>query len=623
MSEPALDRLSSLEDEEEAKKEIELIIGKGRDQLKQDAKTFEPKKSGIFLPILLNISLLLIAALVLFGAWLLFQAAQEGYTLQSTAREFQGTDIISALLAEAESALEQKIREIQAIESELQEIERQLEALGMTDLVERQRLLDRRVELEQRLDQATAERSTLENQISVQTRNLEQARTGAPVSAQSNELQALQEQQQFRIIYDSRIDQGFRNLSAIIGTAQWELALTIIEDIKAFISTFTSEPSGVFLQNRGALDLQSLETIEIAVLAAQDNWEPIEEIEEEALSGDPEEAARLLARINQQNSQITRLEELLSNQMGSSRELDQQISDLTRELNNLQEINRVSNERLNAILNSFNTQAFGEVTGGGTVNVGAPDLQFDTLPRRIEQLQTVIIENQQSQQALTAEIQKLENLQQSFATQSSIIRQASQEATRESLRSGLNQMLEIFAGTPNQNQTIFPDFDILMRTLVENLIEIEVSRVRAEAEDRILAAVLASSTRIADEQLRLLAQSSTRDQDTVQLLDNLIREIDDVANTAVQGRDNRNTARAVGPVISVARPNLTVRRASLFELARVRRVYISRILPNGDRIPIADAEIIATTGDDLILRVIDTIAPTIYPERNDLVFVEL
>jgi hypothetical protein len=162
-----------------------------------------------------------------------------------------------------------------------------------------------------------------------------------------------------------------------------------------------------------------------------------------------------------------------------------------------------------------------------------------------------------------------------------------------------------------------------MRTLVENLIEIEVSRVRAEAEDRILAAVLASSTRIADEQLRLLSQSTTRDQDTIQLLDNLIREIDDVANLAVQSRDNRNTARALGTVISVSRPNLTIRRAALFELSRVRRVFISRILPNGDRIPIADAEIIAITGDDLILRVLDTIAPTIYPERNDLVFVEM
>jgi cell division protein FtsB len=131
MSEPAIENSQSTEDE--VRNEIDLIIVKGREKLKSDARTFQPKKKGYLLPALLNVILLVTALIIIFGSWRLFEAAQQNYALQSVTRQGTGADIISALLAEAETALEQKTREILAIQAEIASIEAQLESLGLSD----------------------------------------------------------------------------------------------------------------------------------------------------------------------------------------------------------------------------------------------------------------------------------------------------------------------------------------------------------------------------------------------------------------------------------------------------------------------------------------------------------
>jgi hypothetical protein len=152
---------------------------------------------------------------------------------------------------------------------------------------------------------------------------------------------------------------------------------------------------------------------------------------------------------------------------------------------------------------------------------------------------------------------------------------------------------------------------------------VETARVKAMAQDELLAFMTTTQGKIADEQVRLLARASNAKEDTTALMTSLIKEIDNVTNSTLKDRNGKVVPKALGSVISVASPNVTVRKVSRFETFKVKRVYISRILATGDRIPIADAEIVATSGEDIILRVTSTIAPTIYPERNDLVFVEM
>ncbi|NCN05971.1 MAG: hypothetical protein GW949_10115 [Spirochaetales bacterium] len=596
MAEPSIDTIAGADDEDQARREIELLVDSERTNLKNTNSSFSPLKKGTAFPLILNGSLALVMVVLVLVLWGFFASAQEGYTLHSSDRLAVGEDIVSALLAEAQSSLDQKNKEIAAIEAELESIESQLLALDLEEVIERKRLLDRKSELEQNLYLAIAERDQIKNQITVQTRNLEQVRTGVAASETPSELQALGEQNQLSQIYDNRVDLGLRQIGAQVGLSNWEEALGNLENIRTFIQDFVQNPKGEFLRSRADSDLGVVATLEATVLAAQNGWEPSEE-KEVVLEypGDPEEVARLVARVNQQNAQIA----------------------------NLETINAVATERLNRILESFSSVAFGEVSDSEVPGVGVSSIEssFDSLPRRIEQLQTVIIASQESQARLATEVGKLQTLQESYDTESTRIRSLSNGSDREEIRSGFNELLDVFDSSPGAAD-VFPDLTIILRTVVENLIEIEVNRVRAEAEDEILAAVLASSAKIADEQIRLLATSGSANQDSMELLDNLIREIDGVAKETIAGRDNRDVSRALGTVISVSAPNITVRRASIFETGRVRRVFISRILANGDRIPIADAEIIATTGDDLVLRVSSTIAPTIYPEKNDLVFVE-
>lgn len=168
----------------------------------------------------------------------------------------------------------------------------------------------------------------------------------------------------------------------------------------------------------------------------------------------------------------------------------------------------------------------------------------------------------------------------------------------------------------------FPDISILMRTAVESLIAQEAQRAAALAEEQLLTEMMVTSERIAEEQVRLLARGSSI-TDSMELLDSLIREIDTIAQTARDERQDSRAPRPMGTVVEARRDGvITVRRALEFPVRSVRRLYFSRVLPNGDRVPIGEGEIVASAGENMVLRVVSTIAPTIFPEVNDVVYVE-
>ena len=200
------------------------------------------------------------------------------------------------------------------------------------------------------------------------------------------------------------------------------------------------------------------------------------------------------------------------------------------------------------------------------------------------------------------------------------VRRGVTTGTRTALYEAFEQLLSPFDA--QRSSEFFPDLSVLTRALVESLIQVEAERAAATAEEQILLEMMISSERIADEQVRMLARGSSV-TDSMALLDSLIREIDSVAQSARDERQDVRFPRPMGTVVDVRRDGIvTVRRALDFAAASVRRLYFSRVLPNGDRVPIGEGEIIATSGENVVLRVVNTIAPTIFPEINDVVYVE-
>lgn len=201
------------------------------------------------------------------------------------------------------------------------------------------------------------------------------------------------------------------------------------------------------------------------------------------------------------------------------------------------------------------------------------------------------------------------------------VRRGVQSDEREVVLGAYNELLGSFEAPIADD--VLPDMEAMIRSTVEVLVALERARAQAEAEDRLLAEMLSTTERIAEEQVRLLATASSANDDTMELLDSLISEIDQVATEARADRESIDFARVLG-TITEARGDgtMVVRQVADLETFAVRRVYVSRQLPNGDRFPIADAEIIATAGDSVVIRITSTIAPTIRPSRNDLVYVE-
>ncbi|MEI8093278.1 MAG: hypothetical protein WCG80_03635 [Spirochaetales bacterium] len=263
----------------------------------------------------------------------------------------------------------------------------------------------------------------------------------------------------------------------------------------------------------------------------------------------------------------------------------------------------------------------------------------DTLPGRMADLQKLILQGQDSQgllqkatdriaqmqldhDKLVAQLDKVAQIGKDYQVQATALRKAPASADRQQLRANIQSLVGVLKNGDTAS-SLFPDYAVYMNSLIESLIEVETARVKAMAQDELLAFMTTTQGKIADEQVRLLARASNAKEDTTALMTSLIKEIDQVTSSTLKDRNGKVIPKALGSVISVATPNVTVRKASRFETFKVKRVFISRILATGDRIPIAEAEIVATSGEDIILRITSTIAPTIYPERNDLVFVEM
>jgi hypothetical protein len=193
---------------------------------------------------------------------------------------------------------------------------------------------------------------------------------------------------------------------------------------------------------------------------------------------------------------------------------------------------------------------------------------------------------------------------------------------RQLVRAALNGVLESIEGETTEE--LFPGHVVLVRTLTDALITLESARAAAAAEERLLAEVQRATERVSEEQVRLLEFSDNADMDTATLLTSLVEEIDTLAVARREELQANNAAQALGVVIRTNSTDGTilVQRVAALETRRARRVFVNRELPNGDRIPIADVEVVAVSGENTIVRVISTIAPTITPQVNDVVYVE-
>ena len=152
----------SEEDRQEILSQIELVVEENQIPVTDELFKLHPKKRGALFPILLNlVTLVLVAGGVLF-MFRYFQARQE--SLSTETQEFLSTEgkLIEELRKESEEALAAKEQEINKIQDELQELDRQSRDLqeNMEKSI-RQREEELRRELEAEL---SAERERLQNQ---------------------------------------------------------------------------------------------------------------------------------------------------------------------------------------------------------------------------------------------------------------------------------------------------------------------------------------------------------------------------------------------------------------------------------------------------------------------------
>lgn len=680
MSDQSLEKIANLADEAAIENELNGLVAHERDSLKNVATQFKPRSRGSMFPVLLNLGalfVLLALAWVLFG-W--YAAAQDSYVLKAADRGNSGEDIISALLAEAQDALAAKNKEIAAIEAELLTIENQLSKLGLEMVVERKNLTDRRTTLQANLARAIKEREEIARQVAMQSRKLEQARS-AGTSSDGNPLQDLMEQQELRKIYQQRMQSSSNNLKDLIGQRKWDGALAELGSTRTFLNDFSKRGTDADKAN-AASQLRTFESIEALVRAAQEGWPQDEDAVQ--LGGD---AAELLEIIQKQTVQLeelsaqtfSRTEDLrvqsdrvktletlnrvsaeqletvlrsfqssvgaASTSTGSvtMESLPQRIQDLQQIVATVQDY-RSQVERQSAEIQVLKASGAGSSAQLGAVLSGMDQLYaaFDpgssavstveNLPQRMEELQALILRGQDSSALVQQQAVRLSSLEAEKEAWARVGRDYAQRLEkmsdtalsndREELRRNLTALVGLLT-THKIAAELLPDFSVQITTVVENLIAVETDRVKALAQEELLSFMTATSGKLADEQVRLLARASNANQDATTIFTSLIKEIDQVTDSTRKELSGKSVPKALGTVISVTRPNVTVRKVSRFETFKVKRVFLSRILANGDRIPIAEAEIVATTSEDIILKIISTIAPTIYPERNDLVFVEL
>lgn len=591
--------IASQADETRVQDEIAALVGSERAKLRNQSASFAPRSSGRRFPLLLNAGAVVLLGLVALGFWLSFTAARDSYILKAASQASLGTDIISALLAEAQDALDRKNQEIAVIEQELADIETRLAALGMEQLAERQPLIDRRTVLQGDLAVKLRERDSLLAQVKYQSNSLAQARSAGGDS--SNPLQELADREQLRRLFEESFRQGSQQINSLVSSQNWEGALAQLQQLKTMSQSDSGSPSEadrLAAQSRATL----IASMEAMVLAARDgNPKPV------APPADSSAAPGLQdyqARIAGQEQEIRELKAAGAALQKANQEATERLEALNRRLAELSAV-RVANVQPAGSGSQLEAAVAAWEHSAASLN---PELAKGVTPENLPQRLSQTLEGYATAAA---------DYRQTIQT----ISRTAMSENREVLRGNLKSLLGVLKDNP-ATAALLPDMAVHLNALLENLIQVEVARVKAQAEDELLAVMLSASGKLADEQVRMLASANNSRTDSAVVLNSLIKEIDKVAETTLKERTGKSLPRALGTVISVAKPNVTVRKAALFETFRVKRVYLSRILPNGDRIPIADADITASTGDDVILKITSTIAPTIYPEKNDLVFVE-
>ena len=112
------------------------------------------------------------------------------------------------------------------------------------------------------------------------------------------------------------------------------------------------------------------------------------------------------------------------------------------------------------------------------------------------------------------------------------------------MRAALNTVFASLEGEVAEQ--LFPDLETTVRALAETLVQLESERAAAEAEAQVLAEIQLATERVTEEQVRMLEFSDNTDQDTLQLLDSLVTEIDTLAQTRRAAREETNYAPSVG-----------------------------------------------------------------------------
>lgn len=710
---------ASSDDRESILEDIEQRIRHQQAQLRSQAPAYKAQASGARLPVIVNTVLVTVVLAVLLILWQGFVGDQEAYALRASgSRELDG-DIVAALLAQNESALDEKEAAIRTLRTDLAEVNERLAeieaiiaaqlsdlrtALEAEDVAEVEivsRLADERSMLESEYaderGELLARRDSLSEELAVRIREQEallaQIATqrqilddGAGSGGESlNELERLQQQEQLEAIFEQRLLSGYRELARLLSAREWDVAGDQAVELERFLLEEGS--SGGDRAGRRT-HVQLVGQLSELIGVAEEGWpdEPTEDVlpgwdtvreriaaaQSVAAAGDTERAVELyraalvdipgvqagvgLLTERAQERSTTAISQAVSRSRAAGSddpqallevltdELDasaatvpQAVRDLTQELRTalgsvarqraeLESLTELSQRQLALLRQSVDadSQAAPQAT------------TVEAIAEEIEALQMRVAESRERQERLEETVTTLEAensdllvyreemtaLQEQYRTRTQPLGTAPSPESIPEARSALDLVAGSFRGATADQY--FPRFYTRLMALVETVVDLESARAAAEAEAAVLAEVQTATERVTEEQMRLLAFSDTADQNTMELLDSLVQEIDTLAVTRREAREEVDYAQALGVIVRTDDRDgtIVVQRASQTDTSQARRVFVNRQLPNGDRIPIADVEVVATSGENTIVRVVSTIAPTIFPQVNDIVYAE-
>jgi len=622
--------LNHLEDEKNIIDEINSLVDRERKQISQSEITYNPRSSGQTFPFILNIAILIITVLSAVAMTAAFNSMQNQYVLKEVTETVKGSDIISALRDEAKNVLALKEKEIELYRSELNSIDGQLTALGIDDVIERNELQVKKENIQKNLEQALKEKDALLKQVQYQTESLKNISTDTE-NTPKNSLQDLMDKQQLTNIYYANIKGAAETISLYVNASAWSHAKSEISKIRNFISDFISvQPNLINIKD---IKTQSymLNDLSLLINAAEEGWP---EIEEETIDESPYllEIERLKTENSDMEDRIYNLNDEIGNNEGQweaiANDLDRLISGKPK---NLYIKNSAIPENLQIRLARLEESLDSGKSLLKEREVLRKELQSEN-DSRLELEAALLAENVNKQDLRNA----LEKSSSEFSDMNLTLAELNENRNKwGNFSSDLNKtitgmkneeqsfdtIMSFFEESPAVNEN-FPDLPIILKTSIANLVQTEITRARKEAEDKMLARLIAQTDKVEAEQAVYLTATDNKDDDSMALLDSLIKELDKMKAETLENRENAAVTQAMGAIISVNKPHVTVRKASRPDLFNIKRIFISRMLESGDRVPIADAKIKAMSSNNLLLEITDTIVPEIFPEINDIVYIE-